>query len=61
MRSSVKHPVRYAYAVCNAQGKIASHSYGGELAIYTYHSDALRACANGQHVERVRVSVVRKR
>ena len=55
-----RHPVRLAWAVVNARGKIAISSMDGSFAIYRTRSIAQQDCANGQHVERVRVSVVRQ-
>ena len=59
MTRPAKPPVRYAYAVCNARGKIAVSSMDGALAVYRTRRIAQQDCANGQHVERVRVSIQR--
>ena len=61
MTRPAKPLVRYAYAACNAQGKIAVQSYRGMLALHSRWEDAHANCTNSQHVERVRVSVVRQR
>ena len=60
MKRPAKPPVRYAYAVCNAQGKIVMlHGSVSVLSIWKLHRLAKSCCEEGQHVERVRVSIAK--
>ena len=62
MTRPAKPPVRYAYAVCNAQGRVSNdHWMGTMLLLFKLRRHAQAHCKHDQHVERVRVSVVRKR